>query len=109
LFIRWNTDDLAEGNYTLSAFASVVQDEENIENNSYVDDVVEIVSAPKHWFIPLGFYYFLLLILFLILTILIILLIYRRKRKKNVQKAFHSGIFKQKLQNFNTNKNTATL
>jgi hypothetical protein len=46
LVFYWDTENVLEGNYTLSALASVVPDEENVENNLYVDGVVEVKPLP---------------------------------------------------------------
>jgi hypothetical protein len=90
LFFCWDTQNVTEGNYTLSALASAVLCEENLENNCYVDGVVKVVVAPKGWFPPEWFCWFLLLILILIIVSLIIWL-YLRKGRKKTQEAFHSG------------------
>ena len=42
----WNTLGVAEGNYTLRAEASVVEGEVNVDNNVFVDGVVEVRIAP---------------------------------------------------------------
>jgi len=46
LVFYWNTENVPEGNYTPSALASVVPDEENVENNLYVDGIVEVKFPP---------------------------------------------------------------
>jgi hypothetical protein len=89
LLFHWNTQNFAEGNYTLTGSASVVPGEENIENNSYVDGVVEVVKSPKEWVVP-DWFYWLLPLLLLLIIILLIAWLYRR-RKKNDEEAFYTG------------------
>ena len=88
LVFRWNTQEVMEGNYTLSASATMVPGEENLKNNSCEDGVVTVVEAPKGWFIPCWLY--LLLLLILIVVLMIAWLCRRRKRKK-AEDAFYSG------------------
>jgi hypothetical protein len=90
LVFQWNTQNVAEGNYTLSARASKVPGEENLENNSYEDGIVTVVKAPMGWFVPYWFY-FLLLFLLTLIIILLIALYYSRKRRKRAEEAFYSG------------------
>jgi len=88
LVFYWNTRDVAEGNYTLSAEASVVPDEVNIENNRFLNGVVWVKPQvfPPVWKIPV----WLLTILFLLalfigiclLAVIAFALLRRRKRKK---------------------------
>lgn len=87
LFFKWNTGNVREGNYTLSARASQVLGEENLQDNFYVDGIVEIIVAPTGWF-----HWFLLFLLLLVLAaILLIAWYYRRKRKKRAEESFNSG------------------
>jgi hypothetical protein len=90
LVFQWNTQNVAEGNYTLSALASQVPGEENLENNSYKDGIVTVVKAPMGWLVPYWFYWLLLLFLVLII-ILLIAWYYSRKRRKRAEEAFYSG------------------
>jgi len=90
LIFQWNTQNVAEGNYTLSASTSQVPGEENLENNSYEDGVVTVVKAPRGWFVPCWFYWLLLLLLVPII-ILLIAWYYGRKRRKRAEEAFYSG------------------
>jgi hypothetical protein len=90
LVFQWNTQNVAEGNYTLSARASKVPGEENLENNSYKDGIVTVVKAPMGWFVPYWFYWLLLLLLIPII-ILLIAWYYSRKRRKRAEEAFYSG------------------
>jgi len=89
LLFHWNTHNIAEGNYTLTASASMVPGEENLENNSYVDGVVEVVKGPEEWLVP-DWFYWLLPLLLLLIIILLIAWLYRR-RKKNAGEAFYKG------------------
>jgi len=90
LVFQWNTRNVAEGNYTLSALATAVPGEENLENNSYEDGIVTVVKAPTRWYVP-GWFYFLLLLLLILVLILLIALYYRRKKRKQAKDAFNSG------------------
>ena len=90
LVFQWNTENVAEGNYTLSALASQVPGEENLKNNSYEDGIITIAKAPMGWYIPWWFYWLLLLLLIPII-ILLIALYYSRKRRKRAEEAFYSG------------------
>jgi hypothetical protein len=90
LVIQWNTRDVLEGNYVLSASASIVPGEVNFENNRYYDGVVKVVAAPKGWFVPDWLYWFLLFLLLLII-ILLIAWLYRRRRKKKAEETFNKG------------------
>ncbi len=88
---HWNTRNMAEGNYTLSAEASVVPGELNIENNRFVDGVVwvKLVVLPIAWEIPR----WLLALLFLLavfigaclVAAIVFALLWRRCRKKKDQ------------------------
>jgi ribosomal protein L32 len=89
LVFCWNTLNVTEGNYTLSAEASAVPGEINIENNKFVDDVVwiKLWTFPPVWGIPM----WLLALLFglaplfgvcLISALLYVLWRRRRKRKR---------------------------
>ena len=46
LVFHWNTQDVLEGNYTLSALASFVHEEVDFGNNVYVDGLVEVKAKP---------------------------------------------------------------
>jgi len=90
LVFQWNTQNVAERNYTLSALASQVPGEENLENNYYEDGIVTVAKAPMGWFVPYWFYW--LLLLFLIpIIVLVITWYYNRKRRKRAEEAFYSG------------------
>lgn len=91
LVFRWNTRNVADGNYTLSAEASVVPGELNIENNRFVDSVVwvKLGVLPIAWEIPR----WLLALLFLLAVFIgaclvaavVFALLWRRCRKKKDQ------------------------
>ncbi|MGB9756486.1 MAG: CARDB domain-containing protein [Candidatus Bathyarchaeales archaeon] len=90
LHFSWNTQNVAEGNYTLSALANTVPEEENLENNLYIDGFVEVkAKGVTGWFVP-GWFWWLLLLLILIILLLLIWLYLRRRRKK-AEEAFRSG------------------
>jgi len=88
--LHWDTEAVTEGNYTLSALAEPVEDEEDIKDNSVKDGVVEVRAAPTRWFIPYWFWWLLPLLLILILILLAIWL-YRRRRRKKSKETFSSG------------------
>ena len=90
LVFQWNTENVAEGNYTLSAQASQVPGEENVENNSCKNGIVTVVKAPVGWFVRYWFCWLLLLLLILVI-ILLIAWYYSRKRRKRGEEAFYSG------------------
>ncbi|MEM3705036.1 MAG: CARDB domain-containing protein [Candidatus Bathyarchaeia archaeon] len=89
LTFLWNTKNITEGNYILSAFATPVQDEEDTEDNYLTNGTITISTPPKGWFIPEWFYW--LLILLLLLIFLLIIWLYHRKRKREETEAFHNG------------------
>jgi hypothetical protein len=86
----WNTLNVTEGSYTLSAEASTVLGELNVENNRFVDDVVWVKPS---MFPSIGVSGWLLAILFLLAVIIGACLIFaiafsllrRRKRKRKDQ------------------------
>jgi len=90
LVFQWNTRNVAEGNYTLSARASQVPGEENVDNNLYNDGIVTVAKAPMRLYVPWWFYWLLLLLL-IIALILLIAWYYYRKRRKRAEEAFYSG------------------
>jgi hypothetical protein len=91
LVFHWNTWNVAEGNFTLSAEASAVPGELNIEDNRFVDGVVWVKSwvFPPVWEVPR----WLLALLFLLavfigaclIAAIIFALLWRRERKKKGQ------------------------
>jgi len=84
LIFYWNTLDVTEGNYILSAEASAVPGELIIENNKFIDDVVEIKLWTFFvWHVALLFVLALLIGVCLILALLYVL--WRRGRKKKRQ------------------------
>ncbi len=46
LSFSWDTDDVAEGNYTITATASTVSGEADTANNVYVDGEVRVLAPP---------------------------------------------------------------
>ena len=88
LIFQWNTTNMTEGNYLLKAQTSSISGETNIENNFFIDGIVELV-APSRWFVPEWFYWLLYSLLILI-PILLLIMLYRRRRKK-AENAFSSG------------------
>ena len=90
LVFQWNTRNVAEGNYTLSALASQVPGEENVDNNLYKDGIVTVAKAPMRLYVPWWFYWLLLLLL-IIALILLITWYYHRKRRRRAEETFYSG------------------
>jgi hypothetical protein len=88
LVFHWDTRNVTEGNYTLSAEASVVPDEVNIENNRFINGVVWVKPwvYPPVWKIPVWLLVLLFLLVLLIgillFLVLICALLRRRRRKK---------------------------
>ena len=90
LVFHWDTHGVKLGRYILKATAEAVLGEENVENNSFEDGVVEVVAAPAGWFPPQWLWWLLLLLLILLIVLLAVLL-YRRKKRKKTQEAFQKG------------------
>lgn len=92
LVFYWNTRNVAEGNCTLSAEASAVPEELNIENNRFVDDVVWVKPwvFPAAWEIPRWLLALLFLLAVFIVACLVVAilfaLLWRRERKKKGQR-----------------------
>jgi hypothetical protein len=88
LVFYWDTRNVTEGNYTLSAEASVVPGEVNIENNRLVNGVIWVKPwvYPPVWKIPIWLLALLFLLAMLIgillLLVLMCALLRRRRRKK---------------------------
>jgi len=90
LTFKWDTCSLEPGNYTLSAVASIVPEEMDIDNNRFVDGVVQIkplappppseLLVPK-WLLALLFLLFVLLGAILVLLIALALWCKRKKQK----------------------------
>jgi hypothetical protein len=92
LVFYWNTRNVTEGNYTLSAEANVVLGEANIDNNRLVDGVVWVKPwvYPPVWEVPgwplaLLFSLLAMLIGACLLAIIILALLWRRRKKKRTQ------------------------
>jgi hypothetical protein len=87
---KWCTCCMKPGNYTLSAEASVVPGEVDIEDNKFVDGVVQIKALPPTEYAPRWLLAFLFVIAVLIGAVLFILvgfiLWWRRKKKKEEAK-----------------------
>ena len=91
LVFYWNTRNVTEGNYTLSAEANVVPGEANIDNNRFVDGVVWVKPwvFPPVWKIPIWLLALLFLLAMLIGILLLLVLMYallRRRRRKKKEK-----------------------
>jgi len=99
LVFYWNTRNVAEGNFTLSAEASAVPGELNIEDNRFVDGVVWVKSwvFPPVWEIPK----WLLALLFIsailigacLAAVIVFVLLRRRKRKRKDQRGRQPSSF----------------
>ena len=88
LVFHWETEGLQEGSYVLSAYASEVVGEENLENNLFVDGSVDILARAR---LPLVWLLWLLPFLILIIILVAVWLYYRRKRREEAKKEFYSG------------------
>ena len=91
LVFYWDTRNVIEGNYTLSAEASVVPDEVNIENNRFINGVVWVKPwvYPPVWKIPawlLVLLFLLVLLIGILLLLVLILALLRRRRRKRKEK-----------------------
>jgi hypothetical protein len=99
LVFHWNTWNVAEGNYTLSAEASTVPGEINIENNKFVDNVVWVKpwALPAVWEIPRWLLALLFISAILIGACLVAAIVFamlrRRKRKRKDQTGRQSSSF----------------
>lgn len=90
----WYTYCVSPGNYTLSAVADTVPGEVNIENNRFVDGIVQIKPLPPtppptpaecvipKWFLAFLFLIAILIGITLVLIVIFILLWMREKRKE---------------------------
>jgi CARDB len=94
VILPWNTIDVPEGNYTISAFATPVEGEDNIADNTRVDGRVRIMASPASGFYTLNWIDWILLFLFLLMLILLIVIFFhgrRRTRQKKASNSFDSG------------------
>jgi hypothetical protein len=89
LVFYWNTLNVTEGNYTLSAGASAVPGEVNIENNKFIDGVVRVkpwtyppVLEIPLWLLALLFLLAMIIGILLLLALMFALLQRRRRKKK---------------------------
>ena len=88
LMFAWSTC-VPVGNYTISAVASAVPEEVNIENNKFVDGVVWVKSwtLPAVWEIPRWLLALLfLLVVFICVAVIIFALLWECERKKKGQR-----------------------
>jgi len=87
LVFHWNTRNVTEGNYTLSAEASTVPGEVNVENNKFVDGAVciKLWTFPPKWEVfvgPLALLFVLALLVGVCLICVLLFVLWRRRRKK---------------------------
>jgi hypothetical protein len=84
LIFYWNTRNVAEGNYTLSAEANVVPGEINIENNRLVNGIIWVKAwtFPGVWEIPKLLLALLLILAFCLVAAIIFVLLWMCRRKK---------------------------
>ena len=85
---HWETGNVQEGSYILSAYASEVDAEENLENNLFVDGSISVMTRAE---LPLVSFLWLLPLLSLIIIPVVVWLYYRQKRREEAKKEFHSG------------------
>jgi hypothetical protein len=86
LSFSWNTSNINEGTYTISAVASQVPDEVNTSNNRYVAGQIKITQRPPPPppptpINPRNLFFILWIILLLFLIALLALLVLRRRKK----------------------------
>jgi phage shock protein PspC (stress-responsive transcriptional regulator) len=94
IVLTWFTNCIPPGNYTLSAEASVVSGEVNIENNKFVDGVVRITGLPSppvewawpKWLLALLFVLAVILGAILVLLIAILILCWSKRKKEEEEK-----------------------
>ena len=80
LIFAWNTSNLPDGTYTISAVASVLPGEMDIDDNTYVDGAVAVRSVPIH-VVPRDLTFLALVVAAAIAMIIIALFMSRRKKK----------------------------
>jgi hypothetical protein len=87
LVFQWNTNDVNPGKYVIKAIADIVEEETNIEDNTFVDGTVTIEPLFNLNIIMI---FILIIILILIASLFLLFLLYysrkrRRRRKKQPQ------------------------
>jgi len=81
LKFSWDTSDVAEGEYTIKAEASMVLGETDIDDNTYVDGTV-IVKSPPVYVFPRGLALLGIIVAAVIVLTILAVLLYRRRRRK---------------------------
>ncbi len=76
LSFSWNTKDVAEGNYTITAVASGIDGETDTTDNTYTNVVVTVTSPLPGFPTPL-----VIAILIAVATIVSVALLYTRRRR----------------------------
>jgi hypothetical protein len=89
LVFVWNTTNVSEGSYIISAQGSSVPGETNLGNNFYTDGTVTVATAPKGLIVPYWFYWALLALLSVMVIMLLFLWLYRRRKRE--EGSFYSG------------------
>jgi hypothetical protein len=90
LVLHWDTHGISRGSYAMSASASIVPGETSVENNHFVDGIVELTEAPAGTFLPDWLYLFFPTFLAL-LIILVVLSFYHKRRKEKAENSFYEG------------------
>ena len=85
----WDTLGVSPGVYVVRAWATPVNGETNIEDNTLLDGTVEITSGISPMLIPNWLIYLIGFILVLLIILLIIALLHRRKRQKESRESFN--------------------
>jgi len=85
----WDTLGVSPGVYVVKAWATPVNGETHIEDNTLLDGTVEITSGISPMLIPNWLTYLIGFILVLLITLLIIALLHRRKRRKESRESFN--------------------
>jgi hypothetical protein len=92
--LRWDTTNVPEGNYTISAFAVPIEGEENIADNTLVDGRVRIIASSVFGYFAFTWFDWILLLLFLLMLVLLMIVLHRgrkRQREKSAADSFDSG------------------
>lgn len=92
--LSWDTSNVPEGNYTISAFAVPVEGENSIEDNTRVGGRVRIIASQIRGYFSFNWIDWILLSLFLLMIVLLVMTLFYRRRKAREQKStssFDSG------------------
>jgi hypothetical protein len=94
IILLWDTTNVPEGNYTISAFAAPVEGEENIVDNTRVNGKIRILASSVFGYFAFDWLDWALLLLFSTMLALLLILLYRgrkREKEKKSTDSFDSG------------------